>query len=73
MNLRSKLAAVIGAVSGVAAVPAMAEVPAGAQAVFTQAAADFTSIAGYGFTCLAAVTGGLIVFKLVKKIANKAT
>lgn len=73
MNLRSKLAAVIGAVSGVAAVPAMAEVPAGAQTVFTNAVADFVTIAGYGFTCLAAVTGGLIVFKLVKKIANKAT
>lgn len=73
MNLRSKLVALTGAVSSVAAVPAFADVPPGAQTVFTTAAADFATIAGYGFTCLAVVTGGLIVFKLVKKIANKAT
>lgn len=73
MKIRSKLFALSVPLSSVAAVPAFADVPAGAQTVFTTAAADFATIAGYGFTCMAAVTGGLIVFKLVKKIANKAT
>lgn len=73
MKLRSKLAGLTGFFAATVAVPAMAELPAGAQAVFVQAAADFTTIAGYGFTLMATVVGGLIVFKLVKKVANKAT
>lgn len=53
-------------------VAANAAVPAGAEAIFTTLATDFGTIAGYGFTLMAAVVGGLIVMKLVKKIANKS-
>ncbi len=56
-----------------AAAPVMAAVPAGAEAVFTGIATDFATIVGYGFTAMAAVVGGLIVLKLVKKVANKAS
>ena len=52
---------------------ASADVPTGAQAIFTGAATDFGVIAGYGFTAMAAIVGGMIVFKLVKKVANKST
>lgn len=56
-----------------AAGAANAAVPAGAEAVFTGLATDFGTIAGYGFTALAVITGGLVVFKLVKKVVGKAT
>lgn len=65
-------AAALAAISAVAA-GAQAAVPTEAQAIFTEAATDFGVIAGYGFTAMAAIVGGLIVFKIVKKVANKAT
>lgn len=62
------LVGVLGAVAGAA----NAAVPAGAEAVFTGLATDFAVIAGYGFTAMAAITGGLLVFGLVKKVARKS-
>lgn len=61
------------ALSAAVAAPVMAAVPTGAQDIFTDAATDFGTIAGWGFTCMAVVVGGLIVFKLIRKVANKAT
>jgi hypothetical protein len=57
------------------AVPAlsMAAVPAGAEAIFTTVATDFATLLGYGFTAMAAIVGGMIVFGLVKKVAKKST
>lgn len=72
MKLRTKLP-FAGLIAAAVTAPALAEVPAGAQAIFTGAATDFAEIAGYGFTAMAAIVGGLIVFKLVKRVANKAT
>lgn len=56
-----------------AGVAAHAAVPAGAEAVFTTMATDFGTIAGYGFTLMAVVVGGLVIFKIVKKVFSKAT
>lgn len=51
----------------------MAAVPTGAEAIFTGAATDFATVLGYGFTAMAAIVGGMIVFNLVKKVAKKST
>lgn len=56
-----------------AAAPALAAVPLGAQAIFTDAATDFGVIIGYGFIAMGAIVGGMIVFNLVKRIAKKST
>lgn len=48
-------------------------VPTGAEAIFTGAATDFATVLGYGFTAMAAIVGGMIVFNLVKKVAKKST
>jgi hypothetical protein len=50
-----------------------AAVPLGAEDIFTDAATDFATIIGYGFTAMAAIVGGMIVFNLVKKVAKKST
>lgn len=52
---------------------AHAAVPAGAEAIFTTTATDFGTVAGYGFTLMAVVVGGLVIFKIVKKVFSKAT
>ena len=65
-----KILAALGLTAPVAA--SFAAVPAGAEAVFTGLATDFTTIAGYGFTALGIITGGLIVFGLVKKVAHQS-
>lgn len=65
------LAAILGAVAAVG--PAVAAVPAEASDMFTTAATDWATVQGLGFTLMTTVVGGLIVFKLVKKVANKAT
>lgn len=70
--LKNKAALVVAPLAILAA-QVRAAVPAEAEAVFTGAVADFKVVAGYGFTAMAAILGGLIVFKLVKKVANKAT
>jgi hypothetical protein len=64
--------ALLAALAGVVT-SAKAALPTEAQAVFTQAATDFGTISGYGFTLMAVVVGGLIVFKLVRKVASKST
>ena len=61
------------AVVATVSAPVMAAVPAGAEALFTGIATDFGVIAGFGFVAMASVVGGLIVMKIVKKVANKAT
>lgn len=68
LNKLAVLAPIVVAVSG-----AQAAVPAGAEAVFTTLATDFGTIAGYGFTALGIITGGMIVMGLVKRVAKKAT
>ncbi len=67
----SKKLALIGL--SLVACASQAAVPAGAEAIFTGAATDFATILGYGFTAMAAVLGGWIVFRQVKKVANKST
>lgn len=71
MNVRNKLAAV-AAVSLGAAAPAMAALPAGAEAVFTDVATDFGTILGFGYVLMGAVTVGMIVLGLVSKVAKKS-
>jgi ABC-type antimicrobial peptide transport system permease subunit len=68
--MRSSLKALTG---GVLALPvlAMAAVPTGAEAVFTSLATDSATVLGYAFTAMAAITGGWIVFRIVKKGAHK--
>lgn len=72
-KVAGKLAAAVTAGSLPLVQAAHAAVPAGAQAVFTTMADDFETIAGYGFTAMAIIVGGMIVFKLVKRVANKAS
>ena len=55
------------------ALPSLAAVPAGAEAIFTGAATDFGTVVAYGFTAMAAIVGGMIVFNLVRSIAKKST
>lgn len=43
------------------------------QAIFTGAAADFATLIAYAITLAVTVWGGLVVFKLAKKLYNKAT
>lgn len=43
------------------------------EAIFTGAASDFGTLIGYAITLAVAVWGGLVVFKLAKKLYNKAT
>lgn len=69
---RARMAAVTVA-SAAATGSAMADLPAGVATMFTQVGSDFTAIAALGFTLLATCLGGYIVFKIVKKVANKAT
>jgi hypothetical protein len=64
---------IVGVLVGLAPALSFAAVPAGAEAVFTGLATDFGTIAGYGFTAMAAILGGLVVMKLVKKVVGKAT
>jgi hypothetical protein len=61
-----------GVLVAVAPVVSFAAVPAGAEAVFTGLATDFGTIAGYGFTAMGVITGGLIVMGLVQRVARKS-
>lgn len=56
-----------------AAVSAQAAVPAGVATIFTDAAADFGTLLGYGYVALGVVLTGMIVMGLTKKVAKKAT
>lgn len=63
----------VAAVLSVVGAAAHAAVPAGAEAVFTTLATDSGVILGYAFVAMTAITGGWIVFKMVKRGANKAS
>jgi len=65
-----KVLALVVAVA--APVVSFAAVPAGAEAVFTGLATDSATVLGYAFTGMAAITGGWIVFDIVKRGARKA-
>jgi len=65
-----KVLAVIVAVAAPAV--SFAAVPAGAEAVFTGLATDSATVLGYAFVAMAAITGGWIVFDIVKRGARKS-
>lgn len=67
-----KALGVIG-VSAVAVGSASAAVPAGVETMFTGIATDFGTVLGYGYTLMLAIVGGLIIIKVVKKVANRAS
>jgi len=73
MQVRNRIAALAAVMSLAAAGAANAAVPTGAEAIFTGLATDFGTVAGYGFTLFAVVTGGFVVFKIIKKMVSKAT
>jgi hypothetical protein len=52
---------------------ASATVPAGVETVFTTTATDFGTIVGYGWTLFLTIIGGLILFKVAKKVFGKST
>lgn len=51
---------------------AFAAVPTGAEAVFTTLAADAATVLGYSFVAMTAITGGWIVFSMVKRGAKRS-
>lgn len=73
LKLSASRSALVAGVATLAAAVAHAEVPAGAQAIFTTAATDFGTLMGYGYTAAGVIIGGFIIFKLVKRVANKTT
>lgn len=71
MKMNLNLAAVLAlGLGGVGA--AQAAVPASAEAVFTGLTTDFGTIAGYGYVAMGVITGGLIVFGLIQRVARKS-
>lgn len=52
---------------------AVAAVPAGVETVFTTTATDFGTIVGYGWTLFLTIVGGLLLFKIAKKVFSKAS
>lgn len=66
----ARTVAIAGAL--VAPILAQAAVPTGAEAVFTTLATDAATVLGYAFVAMTAVTGGWIVFSMVKRGAKKA-
>jgi len=71
MKPLSKIALGLGL--GSLVVSAQAAVPVGAEAIFTGVATDFATVIAYGFTAMAAIVGGMIVFNLVRSVAKKST
>lgn len=67
------LASSLGVALGFKAPEAAAAVPLGVETVFTTAATDFGTVVGYGWTLFLTIIGGLILFKLVKKVFFKST
>ncbi|MFJ4290333.1 hypothetical protein ACIP1U_11160 [Cupriavidus sp. NPDC089707] len=73
-SINPKLAAAVAMFAAAGAANAQASTNASAfQAIFTGAASDFGTLIGYAITLAVAVWGGLVVFKLAKKLYNKAT
>jgi hypothetical protein len=73
--IRAKLAALLAlVVVSVATAPlALAAVPEEVEDVFTTAATDFGTVVGYGWILFLAIVGGLILFKIVRKVFAKST
>lgn len=68
------LSVCIGVASAVGIVtPVQAAVPTGVETVFTTAATDFSTIVGYGWTLFLVIIGGMVLFKIVKKVFFKST
>lgn len=68
------LAVCLGVASAVGIVsPVQAAVPVGVETVFTTTATDFGTVVGYGWTLFLTIIGGLILFKVVKKVFFKST
>jgi len=63
----------LGVVALLASSAAVAAVPAGVETVFTTTATDFGTIVGYGWTLFLTIIGGLILFKVAKKVFGKST
>lgn len=73
---QAKQKAVLGAIGGavlMASSAAHAELPPEVTAAFDKIKTDFADLATSGWGVVAAVTGGLILLKLFKKFANRAT
>lgn len=70
-NLKVLALAFVAALVGTS--NAIAAVPAGVEAVFTTTATDFGTVAGYGWVLLLVIVGGLVMFKIVKKVLGKAS
>lgn len=62
----------VGAALGIVST-AQAAVPLGVETVFTTTATDFGTVVGYGWTLFLTIIGGLILFKVVKKVFFKST
>lgn len=62
----------VGAALGIVA-PVQAAVPTGVETVFTTAATDFGTVVGYGWTLFLVIIGGMVLFKIVKKVFFKST
>lgn len=62
----------VGAALGIVS-PVQAAVPTGVETVFTTTATDFGTVVGYGWTLFLTIIGGLILFKVVKKVFFKST
>lgn len=52
---------------------AHAALPTGVTAMFTDVGTDVTSALALGWTLFLLVVGGLVIFKIVKKVLSKAT
>lgn len=75
MSIRSQVVRVGQSAAAVAlALPfaVMAAVPAEAEDVFTTLATDAATVLGYAFVAMASITGGWIVFSMVKRGARKS-
>lgn len=72
MKLSNKLAAVVAG-SMVLAQSAMAALPAEVDTMFTSVGTDAGLALGKGWVLFAVVTGGFVLFKIVKKAVSKAT
>lgn len=71
--MMKSIKAAYAALALVLASAANATVPTGVEAVFTGTATDFGTIVGYGWTLFLVIVGGMILFKIVKKVVSKST
>lgn len=72
MKLQNRLA-LVAAPLALAAAGAQAALPTEVTAMFTSVGADAASALSLGWVLFAVVTGGFVLFKIVKKAVGKAT